>query len=274
MIWVLLSGDVPFLDDYLDLKDDAKKEKLINAKIEFGITWRGREITRFAKDFVKGCLTQKPEERWSSEEALKFLQDKWIPALKEKGLREAATEATPSPVLDNAFTSKMSKEQKIFDHDIFQDIMNFIDYGFLRKTVLITMAHMIDRQDIGEQLSDFFLLVDIDQTGTISPHELKSAIENMNVTNIDDCQMEKVFAGIDHDRSGEIHYAEFLAALMEGAGLVTEERLSDAFDRIDSVGKGYITCMDLKHILGKNYNKEMGTFTRTDRLVTTNLSCL
>eukprot|EP00558_Chaetoceros_sp_UNC1202_P004915 CAMPEP_0197246916 /NCGR_PEP_ID=MMETSP1429-20130617/23542_1 /TAXON_ID=49237 /ORGANISM="Chaetoceros sp., Strain UNC1202" /LENGTH=183 /DNA_ID=CAMNT_0042707691 /DNA_START=17 /DNA_END=568 /DNA_ORIENTATION=- len=119
------------------------------------------------------------------------------------------------------------------------------------------MANMMDRQDIGEHLSDFFLLVDTNQTGTISPGELKDAIEKMNVTNIDDGQMEKIFAGIDHDGSGQIHYAEFLATLVEGAGLVTEERLSDAFDRIDSGGKGYITRTDLKNILGENYSKEV-----------------
>ena len=69
--------------------------------------------------------------------------------------------------------------------------------------------------------------------------------------------MENIFAGIDHDQSGQIHYAEFLAALAEGAGLVTKERISDAFDRIDNEGKGYISHQDLQNILGENYEIEL-----------------
>jgi calcium-dependent protein kinase len=69
--------------------------------------------------------------------------------------------------------------------------------------------------------------------------------------------MEKIFAGIDHDMSGQIHFVEFVAALAEGADLVTMDRISDAFDRMDSEGKGYISHDDIKNILGKNYRKEV-----------------
>jgi calcium-dependent protein kinase len=78
---------------------------------------------------------------------------------------------------------------------------------------------------------------------------------------------------MDHDHSGQIHYAEFLAALAEGAGLVTATALSDAFDRIDIEGKGYITHDDLKAILGHSYNKtvvdkmiEEGDFKKNNRV--------
>mmetsp|Transcript_4229 Transcript_4229/g.2516 ORF Transcript_4229/g.2516 Transcript_4229/m.2516 type:complete len:84 (+) Transcript_4229:3-254(+) len=42
-----------------------------------------------------------------------------------------------------------------------------------------------------------------------------------------------------------------------GAGLVSMDRLSDAFDRIDAEGKGYISHGDLKNILGENYSKDV-----------------
>lgn len=74
--------------------------------------------------------------------------------------------------------------------------------------------------------------------------------------NMNEELMESIFAGIDHDQSGQIHYAEFLAALSEGAGLVTHERVADVFDRIDSEGKGFISHEDLKNILGENYEEE------------------
>ena len=43
----------------------------------------------------------------------------------------------------------------------------------------------------------------------------------------------------------------------EGAGLVTKERIADAFDRMDGDGKGYISHEDLKNILGEEYDMEM-----------------
>ena len=61
---------------------------------------------------------------------------------------------------------------------------------------------------------------------------------------------------MDRDRSGHIHYAEFLAALAESHGLVTLERLGEAFDRLDTDGKGFITSEDLKSIFGKDYDKD------------------
>ena len=70
-------------------------------------------------------------------------------------------------------------------------------------------------------------------------------------------QIEKLFKGIDLDDSGDVHYNEFLAAVLESQGMITQERLADAFDRLDSDGKGYINKDDLKNILGAEYNTEL-----------------
>ena len=277
IIWKLLAGDYPFLKDDEDLKNENMKNKLVNANYQFGITWRGRGITEFAKTFVRGCLKKDPSERWSANEALVYLQDQWIPGLEEKSKKDAELEAKriaalpkrtttnknpavkmkekPS-VLDNAISSKSRKGHNIFDHDIIEDIMRFTDYGLLKKTALIALANTMDRRDAG-MLSEVFLLVDTEHTGTISPDELKGAFKKLDIPEMNDELMEKIFAGIDHDKSGQIHYAEFLAALAEGAGLVTKARVDDAFDRIDNAGKGYISNGDLKNILGENYSEEI-----------------
>ena len=38
-----------------------------------------------------------------------------------------------------------------------------------------------------------------------------------------------------------MNYTEFLAATIESTDLVTEERLAEAFDHLDSTDSGYIT---------------------------------
>ena len=44
----------------------------------------------------------------------------------------------------------------------------------------------------------------------------------------------------DLDGSGRIRYTEFLAATIEAQGVISEERLAEAFDRLDSDDSGAI----------------------------------
>ncbi len=56
--------------------------------------------------------------------------------------------------------------------------------------------------------------------------------------------------------TSEIYYLEFLASTLEVQGRITEERLAEAFDRIDSDDTGYITRRNLSEMLGSDFSKE------------------
>jgi len=56
--------------------------------------------------------------------------------------------------------------------------------------------------------------------------------------------------------SGVLHYTEFLAATIEAHGAISEEALSEAFDRIDSDDSGYISTQNLREILGEFVPRE------------------
>ena len=56
--------------------------------------------------------------------------------------------------------------------------------------------------------------------------------------------------------SGVLHYTEFLAATIESHGAISEEALSEAFDRIDSDDSGYISTQNLREILGEFVSSE------------------
>jgi hypothetical protein len=58
------------------------------------------------------------------------------------------------------------------------------------------------------------------------------------------------------DGSGRIRYTEFLAATIEAQGAISEERLADAFDRIDADDSGYIDAANLAEMLGHDFPKE------------------
>lgn len=58
------------------------------------------------------------------------------------------------------------------------------------------------------------------------------------------------------DGSGRIRYTEFLAATIEAHGAISEERLAECFDRLDSDDSGYISAENLAELLGEDFPKE------------------
>uniref|UniRef100_A0A7S2YP88 EF-hand domain-containing protein n=1 Tax=Entomoneis paludosa TaxID=265537 RepID=A0A7S2YP88_9STRA len=54
----------------------------------------------------------------------------------------------------------------------------------------------------------------------------------------------------DLDGTGKIRYTEFLAATIEAQGAISEERLAEAFDRMDSDDSGFISKENLRALLG------------------------
>lgn len=57
-------------------------------------------------------------------------------------------------------------------------------------------------------------------------------------------------------------YTEFLAAALEVQGHIEEERLAEAFDRLDSDDSGFISRQNLRDFLGKE-----GTTERIDKII-------
>ena len=58
------------------------------------------------------------------------------------------------------------------------------------------------------------------------------------------------------DGTGRIRYTEFIAATIEAHGLISEERLAEAFDRLDSDDSGFISAENLTEILGDEISQE------------------
>ena len=210
----------------------------------------GRGISKYAKNFVDKCFKKNPHDRWTAKEALDYLENYWIPAVQE-----AHKDDLYNTVEEALNRTTIGQRQQAGNIDInMKDIQRFCTYGRLKKTVLMTMAQTMDRNDVG-QLKEIFLQADTEDTGTLNLAEVRNAFVKLEPA-LSDKEIEDLFKGIDQDQSGEIHYMEFLAALAESQGLVTLERLAEAFDRIDAEGKGYISHDDLKMVLGKDYDKD------------------
>lgn len=289
--WVLLSATYPFMRSIEEMKDEAKKEQLSNARYTFGQEWEDRHISKHGKEFVANCLRKHPGARWFASDALEYVEDQWIPYLENlapslldteeeshpansathqgssspdgSGQDQSGTESAvscngdgdekePSPPKRNPLERSVASTKKRIKmrSDVLEGMQSFAEHSELKKTILMTMAYTMDKSSLNE-LRDLFTVLDSQGTGTITLVDLQNALGQMHSDkHMDDATIEKLFQGIDVDRSGQVHYNEFLAAVAESQGLITMEHLAGAFDRLDSSGKGYISKDDLRNILG------------------------
>merc|ERR1712232_313007 len=86
--------------------------------------------------------------------------------------------------------------------------------------------------------------------GTITLSEMKTALESLNVQ---DEQVKQIFAALDTAADQEIHYSEFLAAMVSTRIRLHDELLRSTFERFDCDHSGYITAANLRDVLGENF---------------------
>ena len=146
----------------------------------------------------------------------------------------------------------------------------------VKTAVLIIAAAQTDKRSV-KKLREEFLKIDTDASGTINEAELCAAlgvaeldalhsVEITPSTRRCACSMafistqtptKEVFAKLDHDSSGEVHYHEFLAATLEAHELLNEEVLQDTFDRMDHDDSGVISRENLRSLLGSRASDEL-----------------
>lgn len=107
-------------------------------------------------------------------------------------------------------------------------------------------------------MQEEFLAIDKDQQGTITLSELQAALpRNCNMTELDVIDM---FKAIDANHDNEIHYSEFMAAMLSSRIHIHDELLDTTFRNFDKDLSGYITADNLRDSLGKSFEgKRMET---------------
>lgn len=117
-----------------------------------------------------------------------------------------------------------------------KSIERYVGYPKLRRLSLMIVAHRSTSQEIGI-LRKVFQHYDPKHTGHLTYEAFKRAMNDVGFT---DDGYQEMFDSVDLTGSGYIRYTEFLAASLEAAGWIEEERLAEAFDRVDHDNTGYV----------------------------------
>jgi len=214
MVYILLSGQPPFRGH-----DD---QEIIDSILNCNYTFKRpqfQSVSRHAQMFVGKLLLRDPVQRLTASQAL---VDPWI-------------------------AQRHDAEVVHLDSNVLEDLKTFAVSSSLRRAVLTAMAYSLTSAEIKE-FSGIFLALDTQHTGKITMGEFASAVRGNLETST--TELKLIFDGLDVLKDGEIHYTEFVAALLSNRVRLHEGSLREVFRRFDHDGKGTISRNDLKQVLG------------------------
>jgi len=97
-----------------------------------------------------------------------------------------------------------------------------------------------------------FIAMDKNKQGTITMGELKEVLTKK--FSIADEEIKPIFDALDTASNDEIHYSEFLAAMVSTRIAMHDDMLTQTFQRFDVDNSGYITADNLRTVLGESFN--------------------
>merc|ERR1712063_193944 len=98
------------------------------------------------------------------------------------------------------------------------------------------------------RVRDAFIAMDESRQGTITLAELKKVLtEKFEIT---DDQVKPIFEALDTGQNDQIHYSEFLAAMVSTRIAMHDDLLRATFQRFDVDNSGSITVENLRVVLG------------------------
>ncbi len=223
--FMLLSGQAPFGGE-----TDADILKLVK-KGHYSFkperVWNG--VSSEAKDFVRKLLVINPEERMTAKQALGH---SWLSRRRE-----------------TLMTAENSAE---ISDEIYKNLKSYKTFGALKRAALVAIAFSLNQDEI-EQARAQFEILDTEKNGIVRLSQLKIVLQEHGVA---EAEIMAIFKNIDTDHSGAIDYSEFIAAAMQKRIYLDEERLYDAFHRLDTEGSGFLTQAGLEKVLGGSYSSD------------------
>ena len=213
IVYLSLTGKYPF--DTTDNKDlfNLIKTKEINIQ-----PLNDSECSDEAKDFIMKCLTKDYTKRMTSSECLNHA---WIAKFCIK------------------------KNSNLINNETVDTLLDFAKKNALQKEIYYFIAKITSEKEI-EKLKNFFMQLDVDNSGTLTVDEIEKAFKEIDI-GITEEELKQIWEGLDFHQDGQINYSEFLAAMISSFNFQKEEKLWSVFNlfKENSGNKNYITYESL-----------------------------
>lgn len=220
VVFILLTGYMPFHGP------DAQQQRNIKSG-KFLVKDAFTNLPPAPKDFITKLLTVDPDLRMSAEEAL---QHEFI--TKRSDLAKAA-------------------ETVEVDASVAASLEQFALASKFKRACLSAMAWSLTNEE-RKELREGFMAIDKSNNGVITLQEFKAVVEER--FQVSDDKVKEMFASLDTSHTEEIHYTDFLAAMVASRVQMHDHLLKSAFERFDAGNTGFITAADLKVVLGETYD--------------------
>ena len=97
-----------------------------------------------------------------------------------------------------------------------------------KKKNIFFLAKISPENDINK-LKEFFINLDVDNSGTLSINEIEKAFKELNI-DINPDKLRQICKGLDFHEDEQIKYSEFLAAMASSNHFQKEDKLMSVFN--------------------------------------------
>eukprot|EP00403_Amphidinium_massartii_P015291 CAMPEP_0178428868 /NCGR_PEP_ID=MMETSP0689_2-20121128/30506_1 /TAXON_ID=160604 /ORGANISM="Amphidinium massartii, Strain CS-259" /LENGTH=539 /DNA_ID=CAMNT_0020050667 /DNA_START=67 /DNA_END=1686 /DNA_ORIENTATION=- len=217
IVFVLLSGRMPFFGDDKDQKNSIRLGSYV-MKPEL---WC--DVSTEAIDFTRQLLQVNPTKRLTSQRAL-----------------------------EHPFIMRAHHEVDV-DPCIVEALRDFGHQSNFRRCCLSLMAWSLSYEERA-QVEEYFIAMDVHHHGAITYGDLKQIM--CDKFHLPGREVKQTFEALSIHHDKEIHFSDFLAAMVSTRIEVTDELLREAFRKFDTDDTGFITVDDLRVVLGDKFNGE------------------
>lgn len=216
IVFILLSGYMPF--------SGSEASQMRNIGVG-QFTWKPERwnlISKEARGFTEALLQVDHTKRLNAQQALNY---PWIVQRDEAHHVE-------------------------LDATVVDALRQFGHASRFRRCCMEMMAWSLSNEE-RSKVEEYFVSLDTSHDGTIKLHELKHVlVDKFHITDKETCD---IFHAMDSTHHDEIHYSDFLAAMVSTRIALHDDLLRATFARFDVHHEGFITVEDLREVLGDTF---------------------
>lgn len=253
MLFITVTDQHPCAQDGFNLKTPQLWRRIVSKEPIRTQPLKDAKVSQCLRHLLLGLLEKDKDRRPTAQEVL---EHEWFQTLSTgQSLRGSwGMSATPSAASKGQLT-RGSKTDSIGSIDsqasndaVLRRAITYRQASHFEKAILTIASYQEASAEI-ESLKQIFLDLDTAGNGTLSKQELSQGIKRAGLR-MTDVEVEGLFAALDADRTGKVHFTEWLAGTIHPREIASDKAVSDVFDFFDIDRTGRVSRDELCQVLG------------------------